>query len=418
VFGFAALLACGCEAPPDPGLEVRTQPVRIRVATYNIEDLRTEELMDPGAERLRAAAATIQRLRPDILVINEIPYDQEGAPDWQEGQTAGSNAQRFSENFLATSQGDALDPVLMEALMAPVNTGIASGHDLDNDGTIQSTYPPLPPLGQDSRSAEGRAYGGDAWGFGTYPGQYGMAILVRHPLQIRRDLVRTFQTLLWSRMPGALAPIDPESGENWYSPREWAAFRLASKSFWDVPVRLPNGSEVSFLLSHPSPPAFDGPEKRNQKRNHDEIRFWADYLDGADYIVDDAGRPGDLAAEALFVIVGDMNADPDEGGSLDNPIQRLILDHPRVQGEFVPRAQETPGTLGGGELDPDDTSDWGQLGMRVDYVLPSAGIEILGGAVVRPDSGSSGFVHVSDHFVVYLDLSVPPRARERSRTSE
>ena len=83
-------------------------------------------------------------------------------------------------------------------------------------------------------------------------------------------------------MPGALAPSDPESGENWYSPEEWAAFRLASKSFWDVPVSLPNGSEVRFLLSHPSPPAFDGPEKRNQRRNHDEIRFWADYLDGAE----------------------------------------------------------------------------------------------------------------------------------------
>ena len=35
---------------------------------------------------------------------------------------------------------------------------------------------------------------------------------------------------------------------------------------------------VHFLVSHPTPPVFDGPEDRNGTRNFDEIRFWADYI--------------------------------------------------------------------------------------------------------------------------------------------
>ena len=39
-------------------------------------------------------------------------------------------------------------------------------------------------------------------------------------------------------------------------------------------------SIVHFLVSHPTPPTFDGAEDRNGTRNHDEIRFWADYIGG------------------------------------------------------------------------------------------------------------------------------------------
>jgi hypothetical protein len=44
-----------------------------------------------------------------------------------------------------------------------------------------------------------------------------------------------------------------------------------------VTVRI-NGQDVHFLTAHPTPPTFDGAEDRNGKRNHDEIRFWADYV--------------------------------------------------------------------------------------------------------------------------------------------
>jgi hypothetical protein len=58
-----------------------------------------------------------------------------------------------------------------------------------------------------------------------------------------------------------------------------------------------------MLLHHPTPPAFDGPERRNVMRNHDEIRLWADYVgcsgaEGAAYLYDDAGAAGGIAPGA------------------------------------------------------------------------------------------------------------------------
>ena len=232
-----------------------------------------------------------------------------------------------------------------------------------------------------------------------------MAVLVRDGFRIESSRVRTFQKLLWADLPDGLKPVDPNSGQPWYSDSEWAEFRLASKSFWDVPVVMAGGAVVHILVSHPTPPAFDGPERRNQMRNHDEIRFWSDYLDGAAYLVDDSGAPGGLDARSPFVIVGDLNADPDEGRSIDAPIQRFLLDHPRVRGELVPVAPGGATRIGDRTLDADDTAAWG---MRVDYVLPSTEFEIRGGAVVRPDLSDLDTASVSDHFLVYLDLTLVP----------
>lgn len=382
------------------------EPSTLRVATFNLGDLRSEEVADPESPRAQAAAAVIQRMRPDIVLLNELAYDQPGAPAWQERTEPGRNGQRFADDFLAVSQGDGLEPIRYRAFMRPSNTGIPSRFDFDNDGTVASEPPGLPPATDNPESrrqtSEGRAYGADTWGFGTFPGQYSMALLVRAGLQILESRVRTFRLLPWSSMPGALVPIDPKTGEPWYSPEEWADFRLSSKSHWDVPVRLPNGAVIHLLASHPTPPAFDGPEERNRKRNHDEIRLWADYLDGADYIVDDKGRAGGLEPEASFIILGDLNADPLKGRALDNPIGRWLLQHPRLQADFIPTAAATGVDPDWAGLDAADTSSWG---MRVDYVLPSSDLEILGGAVERPTTEAT---RVSDHFPVWLDLAVPP----------
>jgi endonuclease/exonuclease/phosphatase family metal-dependent hydrolase len=373
----------------------------LRVATFNIEDLRTSELQDPSEPRPRLAAAILQQIRPDILLINEIAYDQPGAPGWVKGSEPGQNGQRFADLFLAVPQGDGLDALRYSVFMRPVNTGVASGMDLDNDDRV-SIEPVLRSV--DDRLAEqtaaDRAYGQDAWGFGTFPGQYGMALLVREGLEILEGEARTFQRLAWSRMPDALRPEDPITGESWYSPEEWEAMRLSSKSHWDVPIRLPGGPIVHALASHPTPPAFDGPEMRNRMRNHDEIRFWTDYLEDADYLVDDEGRAGGLSKGRHFVVLGDLNADPGGGNSLGGAIETLIT-HDRVNGTFTPEATssaaaELP------HLDPSDTARWG---LRVDYVLPSAELEILDGGVWRHSAGSE--IKVSDHYPVWLDIAIP-----------
>lgn len=394
------LSGCGEADEPVP-------PASVRVMTYNIEDVRTQDLRRTDHPRLKQAAARIQALSPDILLVNEIAYDQPGAPGYESGDPEGLNAQRFVENYLSTPQADTLEGVTYQTVMLPVNTGLPSGHDLNNDGRVVTDRPPMPPLPDDGSVAQqtalGRAYGNDAWGFGTFPGQYGMALFVRNGVDVLRDSIRTFRLFPWSQMPNAAEPLDSTSGEPWYTPDEWQSFRLSSKSHWDVPVRLPDGTVVHVLASHPTPPAFDGTAQRNARRNHDEIRFWVDYLDGAAYIEDDSSRSGGLADDASFVVVGDLNADPDDQGVYRQAIRELVS-HGRIHGGPAPTASPA-GQAPFPNLDPDDTARWGS---RVDYVLPSATLSIDTSGVWRPVSRDTTTVSASDHFPVWVDVHPRP----------
>jgi hypothetical protein len=226
-----------------------------------------------------------------------------------------------------------------------------------------------------------------------------MALLVRRGLHIEVEQIRTFQRFAWHKMPRACVPVDPDTGRNWYPPNVWSALRLSSKSHWDVPIRTAGGGLLHVLCSHPTPPVFDGPEDRNGCRNHDEIRFWAEYLNGASWIEDDMGNIGGLAKDQACVILGDLNADPDEGDSRDDPIGRYLFSHPRIDASFVPKNQADTRE---DKLSADDTARWG---LRVDYVLPSSGLRLLDGGVERHAVKTSDAP--SDHFLVWIEVQVP-----------
>jgi endonuclease/exonuclease/phosphatase family metal-dependent hydrolase len=398
-------------------------PVVIRVATFNLEDVRSSDLVDGSNPRLKRLAEVIQRIRPNVILLNEIAFDPETATPAADGtggasagggKPAGSNGQRFAEFYLAVAQAPDVAPLRMRAFMAPVNTGLFSGFDLDNDGTVTSTYPTPRPSGPDgspaplppAEQAAARAYGGDCWGFGTFPGQYGMALLVDERLTIDLKDVRTFQMFPWSFLEGAITPKNPD-GTEFYSTEEFEQFRLSSKSHWDVPVILPNGAKVHFLCSHPTPPAFDGPEQRNKRRNHDEIRFWRDYIENSSALVDDAGIAGGLATRAdgrveidpiPFVVLGDLNADPEKGNSFRNPMKTFLLGNRHVNADLTP---SSPIEIAG--LTPSDTA---RFKLRVDYVLPSKLIRVREAGVWRQKpSGAVEFP--SDHFPVWMEIEVP-----------
>jgi endonuclease/exonuclease/phosphatase family metal-dependent hydrolase len=383
----------------------RAQPVTLRVATFNIEDVRTEDLRHADHPRLRRIAEVIQRIRPNIILLNEIAYDMPGAPGFDDAHPPGQNAQRFADLYLAVPQAADVQALRLKAWMPPVNTGIPSGFDLDKDGSITTAFPPPGVPGPDGspppQSAEGRAYGNDCWGFGTFPGQYGMAILVDERLTIAHDAIRTFQRLPWSYVSGAFLPQKPD-GSPWYTEEELRYVRLSSKTFADVPVSLPNGTTLHLLCSHPTPPAFDGPEMRNQKRNHDEIRLIADYIDNASYLVDDNNTEGGLSFNASFIILGDLNADPAKGNSFKNPINLYFFSSPRVAKDVAPRSDiQIPG------MDPTDTA---AFKLRVDYVLPSADLTILASGLWRTNpAGGASFP--SDHFPVWMDVKIPGAAQ-------
>lgn len=379
----------------------------VRVMTYNIEDVRTRDLRRTDHPRLTKAAARIQALAPEILLVNEITYDQPGAPGFREQEQPGQNARRFVENYLVSPQADTMDGRSYQTVMLPVNTGQPSGYDLNNDGRVVTDVPHVSRSSPDGhvpeQTSEGRAYGNDAWGFGTFPGQYGMAVFVHENLDVLRDSIRTFREFRWSSMPEPKIPVDSTTGDPWYNDEEWAAFRLSSKNHWDVPVRLPDGSVLHVLASHPTPPAFDGAAQRNARRNHDEIQFWVDYIDGADYMVDDSSRRGGLHDGASFVVLGDLNADPNEEGDFRGAIRRLVH-HSEVHDGPAPTAGPEKQQMYP-DLEPHHTARWGK---RVDYVLPSSDLTVDTSGVWRPPVRDSSTVSVSDHFPVWIDVQPNP----------
>lgn len=391
----------------DPG---RGQDDRrsVRFATFNASLNRsaagqlTADLSAPGNAQADAVAEIIQRVRPDVLLINEFDYVDPVTPG---DVTSNPAVEGFRENYLAVPHGDAKPVEYPYAYVAPSNTGIPSGFDLNNNGVVG---------GAD-----------DAFGFGFYPGQFGMLVLSRYPIDYRR--VRTFQNFRWVDMPGAKLPDDPATPApaDWYSPEELAAFRLSSKSHWDVPVRI-NGERVHFLVSHPTPPVFDGPEDRNGTRNFDEIRFWADYVSSpraGRYIYDDEGQRGGLRQDASFVIAGDQNSDPLDGDSIPGSIDQL-LDLRVVNTKVTPSsdgAVEATALQGGANathrsdprFDTADFADTAPGNLRADYVLPSRDLRIRDAGVFWPVStdplaaltGTFPFPS-SDHRLVWVDVRV------------
>ena len=374
------------------------------------------DLSTPSNPQAKNVAETIQRVNPDVLLINEFDYD-----------SSNTSLNLFQQNYLSVSQNGATPVNYPFRYTAPSNTGIASGFDLDNNGSAVTEI-----------GANG--YGNDAFGFGDFPGQYGMAVYSKYPIDTAN--IRTFQNFLWKDMPGALLPDDSSTpaANDYYSPAELNVFRLSSKSHWDVPINI-NGDIVHALVSHPTPPVFDGPEDRNGKRNHDEIRFLADYVTPGrgSYIYDDRRTVGGLAPNASFVIMGDQNADPVDGDSFDNAILQL-LNNSRVNTGVT---SAIPASLGGIQQVADggnnvnqkgnpafDTADFGDTGnnpgnLRVDYVLPSSDLPINDAAVFWPlttdplyrlvgDRQTADTTPTSDHSLVWADIAVGDRSPRTS----
>ena len=369
----------------------------LRVATFNVS-MEGHNYVQPGATpsgqelpvalsngehpQIRNIAEIIQRVRPDIVLLNEFDYH----PDSRLA------LRPFVDRYLKQSQSGREPIDFPHVYQAPVNTGVDSGVVLHRDG-----------------EASGR--GQNAFGYGLYPGQYGMLLLSRFP--IARASIRSFQTFLWKDMPGNLMrDMRDEHGEPWYPAAAREKLRLSSKSHWDIPIRI-GGEVLHVLASHPTPPVFDGPEDRNGRRNHDEIRFWVDFLgDESDsaYIYDDAGQRGGLRGQR-FVLLGDLNASIDEGDARREGIAAL-LGHHRVRRGPPPSSDGGRANRADSPFSSTHTAAWG---LRVDYVLPStAGWRVVDAGVFWPTPQDPLHRLVkdrrasSDHRLVWMDLELTP----------
>jgi hypothetical protein len=331
----------------------------LRIATWNIgldrsgPGLLVRDLTRGEDPQIAAALRVLAALDADVILLTEIDYDRGGVALQLLAERLAGVGVDYPHRFT-------LRP----------NTGMQTGFDVDGNGRLG-----------DPR---------DAQGFGLYSGHGGMAVLSRLPVD--RDAARDFSGFLWRDLPGALLPegMDPGLIE---------VQRLATTGFWDVPVLTANGP-LHLLAWHATPPVFDGPEDRNGRRNHDEAAFWRLFLAGA--------LPMDPPA-GPFVLLGDANADPADGDGLREGIIRLLSD-PALQ-DPAPRGghgRSEPGHAADPAL---DTALYAKIGgLRLDYVLPSAGLDVIASGVFWPSPGdplAPDLAAASPHFPVWVDMALP-----------
>ncbi|MEM9223739.1 MAG: endonuclease/exonuclease/phosphatase family protein [Pseudomonadota bacterium] len=354
---FAGLVASTAAAT---ALDLPVKPDgAIRFATYNvalagetaggiIERLTT--LDDPQATR---SAAVIQAVRPDVLLVQELDRDDDGRA-----------LSLYAGNYLARPQdgGEAIN--YPHRVLLPTNTGVPSGVDLDGDGEI---------------GGEGIDHAVDALGFGRYPGQYAFALLSMLPV----GEPRTFTEFLWRDMPGhRMAPDISEAVRE--------VLPLSSKTHALIPVEV-GETVITVVAAHPTPPI----RPPLVPRNADEIRLVVDLLHEArsQYAIDDKGVRGGLAPGGSAVVMGDLNADPrPEAGNSAVGAIRYLLDDPAVI-DPEPRSDEAGTATAAFSI--------GQL--RVDYVVPTADLEVLQSGVYWPPEGDPAH-EASDHYLVWVDV--------------
>lgn len=301
--------------------------------------------------QVTAIISIITENQPDILLVQGFDYDLE---------------MRALKAFNSSLQDAGMN--YPHIFAAPPNTGLHTPFDMNLDG-----YTGGPK---------------DAQSFGEFTGQSGMAILSRYPIQ--KDSIKDFSTMLWKDISDAILPNMPTEVHNHQ--------RLSYVSHWVIPIKV-EMQTLNLLAFHASPPVFDGPEDRNGRRNHDEIRFWKQYLDGA------FGE----ASEKSFILIGDANLDPVDSDGRKHAIQSLLQD-PRLQDPAPQRSfpiSARPGQLGDPML---DTVHWPQLDtMRVDYILPSADLHITASGVYWPDDTTpegQTAATASRHRLVWVDIAL------------
>jgi Endonuclease/Exonuclease/phosphatase family len=329
----------------------------LRIATWNAgldragPGLLVKDLDEGEDPQIAAVIRVLAALDADVILLTSVDYDRGGV-------ALGLLADRLATAGVDYPHRFAFRP----------NTGMQTGIDVDSNG----------------RFGDAR----DAQGFGLFSGNAGMAVLSKLPID--DATARDFSGFLWRDLPGSLSDDPPELA---------AVQRLATTGFWDVPVETLQGP-LHLLAWHATPPVFDGPEDRNGRRNHDEAVFWQRFLAGALPIA---------PPDAPFVLLGDGNLDPADGDGLRTGIAGLLSD-PALQDPKPRGGQDRadPGQTGDAALDTVLYADLG--GLRLDYVLPSAGLTVTGAGVMWPpltDPLMPDLAAASRHFPVWIDISLP-----------
>jgi 3-phytase len=362
-------------------------PVRLRVGHFNLREMSTAKLLDESDEQATAAAQILARFAPDIISINELQFDMQGVPTPSMPGAPGTTGWGQFDVFGADNAHRLADRIAAA-------------------GTPEGYEHRLIFVGNSGYYWEGSTLGFDWFilrGWGEFRGRFNTAILSRYPILL--DQVRIISDVPWDALPeNHIAKMKAETGID-VPP----GFPIFEKGLNIVPVQV-NDEVLHLVLLHTVSPAFD---PINPYRNYDELRALVMFLDGQ--------LPGvePLPPDAKFMIVGDLNADPDDGDGLPGAIQQ-VLDHPSVIAVFGAGAG-TKGNngqyntyLSGCGLDDGSIvqNPTQKFQLQLDYLLPSTNLgEPLETFLFFPDFQTERedfdlACRASDHRFAYTDIQL------------
>jgi endonuclease/exonuclease/phosphatase family metal-dependent hydrolase len=372
-----------------PATEPSPDTNRLTVAQFNIRELTTDRVQRPDQKGPMAAAALLQTIDPDILLVNELSNSVQ--QEWD----GPHNATSFYRSYLRQPLPLGLEPLTFAQTCFPrSNTGVPTGEPIHSGGFT------LEPGCED--------YANNCHGYGEYPGRYAMALYSKFPIET--DNIRTIRTFPWQALPDSKLPPSfrdtlDEAGVD---------LRLSSKTHADVPLRV-GDTVVHALIAHPTPPRFDDDRNINGRRCHDEIRLLGDYISGAEYLTETDAVEATLPADEPFVVLGDLNAAPNKADDTDNAVNDHLLDNPRID-LSTDALPTSPGARERGDAIAThrfETADGECRIKKADYVLPSTEFDRLDAGVVWPESETDRERYretvfaASDHHLVYRTLHLP-----------
>lgn len=370
--GTALALGCGeADEPADGAGGGGSGPSgSVRIAQFNVQALSTEKLSNPTNPQVQAVTEIVARFDPDILCIEEIEYDAESVP--------------VADQVPGRFDGGAQNAERLAAALNDATPGAPYQHTLITLGNGGFAW-----TGPDHGVEEFGSRGAGEFAVLNY------GIVSRYP--ILEDQVQVVTDVPWLDLPdNVTAQMQSEIGAT--VPEGYPLF---SKALVIAPIDV-DGQVLVLVLLHPVPPII---YPTWPYRNRDELGGARALLDGL--------LPGvaPLPDGARFVLVGDFNADPDDGDSLPGAIQQL-LDHPRL----VPYQPEGAGTLGHHPERNTNVSDCpsttpidptASFQLQLDYLMPSTTIgEPLDGGVFFPAEAADFDLacRASDHMMLWADL--------------
>ncbi len=399
--------------------------MKIRVAQFNVamsfpkegqlyQELDKHRVEGTHQLRFQRIAATLQQIRPDILLLCEF--------DHQADDRGYSSIDLFLSEYCGTEQLGQKAIDYPYRYLAPSNTGTTLATALTG-----KSEPRLPE---------------DGVGFGCYPGHFNFVLLSKYP--IKEDEVMSWRQLAWANKEDHSMP------SNYYVEAIANELKLSSKNHIKLPLDI-NGQQLNLVYCHPTPPVFDGEEQRNFRRNSDEIKLLVDILDNADYlrqyeqeqvgyieIIEDENnrypskhnekKPQPDLVDGPFVILGDLNNDVLDGDG-DKAAMTRLLKHSRIHHECA-NGRLRPKSRGGffyhlvlkrrGIERKGKPAYWTHLnGLRLDYVLPSAELHVVNSGVFWPEKKElyrewledskhrQKEAAYTDHRMVWVDVVMP-----------